>query len=1748
MVHNNAIPLKQNNKNSKTLLKRAIKNYYAVFKLFDRRDSRAFVLNAIFIYELCVSVMPVVDVVSLINQLLILLNYDQLSESELIKVQDTYFIVSNSLEHGTLERLYPGWLRVLHENYNTPEALLLHKPIIEKQMLGFTNYSTDMQNLAESIDDFNNKMPDEEDKKKFFQLIDRLPNKHHYADLLESIGIIGVNSQELPALNQNIESMTSVIHEAMSRMDAVTDKVSKGMDNARDFSIIAKDVLCCSATTWCLYNYYKEKSKFNLLLLAASGALTAYYGTSNECRTFVFASGVMSLTHLFHKKENGEKVERQSLTDDFIGVAKAFTTFLTSINWSSLPRRILDCIRLTKDLPEFLDNVLSIIKGFINSIWITFFKVPIFTEAGLMSPSYTQEFDRIMTAYVNGNLEHSFSEAKIVQRLIDQTTAYLNECKKIGDRKILDSNWRILLDIRKELVDVRYSYGGSRQEPVVVMIQGAPGTKKTVWLRHLSEALVRHFKPHLEDASTEIYSKPAGDFWSEYKNQFITCMDDFGQIRDSLGDPREKGDLINMYNTIPFPLNMNNNEDKGKVYFSSEFVLLTANSGWQNAESLLSEQALKRRIDINVSIQCNNSTKPVNGTGIELMDPANYTFIIKIRNEESHPTNLSGLLTTCVSQYKIKQTHYKVFKKIQDELVGATSLDKSGEELLAEQLAEVESKMDAMLAKKKDDQCLRQSGSSDHVPVDEDHLIMEALDLEKHINGTLNIKEIPEFKQMIPPIVSGEKIFDDQKFQCDFYPDMADLEYSAALDLLKKTCLPQVMPLYGLTQSDKQFLMLHFGEKRTEVFMLEYRIARHMFGKPNGTLLKLICDNTSRTQRGYYLTEMSLLMSIWMQDRIKFYDIFRLEQPTIEDMVHYRGFQEFALLSDWRLAVRRTNKRVTEYFSRTRSRTQEIVQSVESGIADKVSKAFGMNITQEGIHKFLTVAATLTSVSLLVIPVIKYAYGFIVPTETTEQSYFVNKESTEKNTKLSLRNAIKEAAAQRQSSSVIPMLRKIERSSAVISIKTESAQTILGKVFFINTNTLLLPLHFYDDILSYPKAQFIIDDGDTKVIVGMEHLIDKCSAVETEALELVLVQNDIFKKTRKNQLESFVTRDTLSKVTSKFQISLFPQTEQVMVSGSAYIGKLHYANKTVDKMIKYNVDTGKGDCGSMIYLMNPNVGKGVICGMHEAGTSKGHADRTAAAYILTREDIMEALRELDPPDEEMECQGNTLTSQFSHSPYGYSKIVKSPFAKQREIPLTKIPARLYPDQERNIDPMDICLAKYKLYPKNINVDVLQRARTDVADDLTLFEYIPHYGSKVPFEIAFFGDPFNPYMKAFPTSTSSGYPYKFVDKDIKKTIKEQGPEGDKFQALVAHLEQLEEKLEAGVRPYFVYTSNLKDQTISIDKAKAGGGRIFFGTPLDLCLLKKAYFGEFMVFMQTDCVAKGTAMSINPHSTDWKDISRRLSGHALSWDTTICRDFDYSHFDGSNSPELLNEILWIINSWYTHHGMGQHNHIRTILFEEISDFWYIRDNVLIQMGSSLPSGSYLTLLVNCLTNKVLLRYAFYRNFEHLKYNDYMIDIVQGDDNVVAVHCELAEQFTPIHIAEGVAELGFTITLGDKTSVTREWSNLDGSTFLKRRFVKDQYGIVRAPLALETLWNTMCWTKKGYLYHQILIDNITFFYREASQHGEIVFTQETMKLRQILAKFPDFNVYPNGKLRPWKEWDKEVRNTPYFSQYVL
>jgi hypothetical protein len=1768
LMNKSAISL-SNEKTTKQLFKKAMHNFYARFKLFHRLHARAFILTPIFLYEIKVSNLMVVDIVSTINFFLKVAGFDPVNYEERELLRENYSSVSNALVNDAVENKYSEWLQHLFTHYHEDHALLKVVAPIERQMFSTTlTPSDEMVDMVEEVKNAASQLPNKEERDRWFDEIktmhssirDKVPTASNWNTLVD-------NSTTLTQAFEKIANVVPEVKQGAGSIRMLTDQFLKleqesqrALKVADSFTILAKDVAVCSLIAWSLYHYDTSRTMSSFVMMAVSATAGVYICQTKEARAFLVGSGVFAIWHLIRESHawTHYEVEKQSGLLDVSSTLSALTTFLTSIKWSSLPRKILDIIRLCKELPDFIMQVFELLKGFANSIWLTFYKTPLFSAKGDFNEGYLENVKHIFSAYTNDDLQYTFDEAQLVDSLIEQTKHYMNECKKFGDRKLLDSNFKVLRDIQRDLSDLRYSKGGSRQEPVVILLEGVPGTKKTVWQRNIAVALVKMFKQHVTDQSREIYVKPAGDYWSMYKNQFVCCFDDFGQVRDSLGDPREKGDLINMYNTAPFPLNMNENEDKGKTFFTSEFIIMTANEGWSTSPSIISEEALKRRVDLRISVIRDVKNPPVNDTGIEVLIPENYSFnVYPIGGEPRNNQTFQDVLDLAAAKYKIKQKHYQVFQRVQKDVIGEVKMSQNVEEELEAKLKEVEEKISSTIDNYRifnTNQVQRQS-SDEKTEVD---IQMQFLDefnqmLDEKIKIHADLAEIdrviPKCKIRIPAMRDERKVYNDQAFQCQFYPDVEEMEFEAAKKIIAAYTHIEEPDKSIIPRQDLAFLELHYGINRTHLFLTELQWARSMFGLPKDEPLREYVNGISRKTRGYYFTVISVLMCIWMQDRQAFFYCHVDSTFCLKELVQMRGFEDVIPLSDWRLALKRANKSVRNFFTENFQPLTDVVTRIEDSISDKIITYLGVgSFSRDDVKRFVRYATGVMSLVAVVSPML----GVLVPyfmkrkegQEQSSQPFFKTDKAPPKT---SLKEAIRSAAISRQSSSVMPVVTKLESSAAILSISTGTLNHTLGKVFFLDTGMFIIPLHFYQDILELDNFKVIIDDGDIKTELEKEDMFGEVAVVETAQLEFVIVKSPKLKKTRRNVLENFVTRDQIAKFPGEFTIAIRPYTEKSTMMSSAHIGSFKYSGKTVDKMIKYQVNTGKGDCGSMIYAMLPTLGSSIICGIHDAGTPKGCTAVMASAYIITREDIIEACEQFSDASSFVEVQGNPCQAAFSHSPYGVSRIVPSPlFSLVREATEypTKFPAKLLPNKETGQDPLKIGLAKYKDYPKNFCEKTLDFAVADLIDEFLEFPYYIRYGSRVPYKESFYGDPMCEQMRSIPTSTSGGYPYKFTDRTVKQRLKEEGPDGPTYAKETSRLEETVLKLRTGKRPEFVYTLNLKDEIRFWQKVQEFSTRIFLGTPYDLCWLKKSFFGEFMIFMQVDCIQKGTAMAVNPHSTDWKRIMQRLSELVPSYDYAVCQDFDYAHFDGSNSKLLMQQVVHVINSWYAHHGIDQDNDIREMLFREVYNFKYINQTEIVEMNSSLPSGSYLTLLINCITNRILLRYAFYRKFPGLRYRDHVRDIVLGDDNVVSIHPELVNAWSPVDIANSVSELGFEITLGDKTVVTNSWSSLHNVTFLKRKFTVDSLGIVRAPLDKETMWNTICYSKKGILYRQIFADNIQFFYREMSQHGKATYLHETGRLRRLLQQIPDCNHYPLGIPKEWLYLDKLVRHSPFFA----
>jgi hypothetical protein len=123
-----------------------------------------------------------------------------------------------------------------------------------------------------------------------------------------------------------------------------------------------------------------------------------------------------------------------------------------------------------------------------------------------------------------------------------------------------------------------------RMEPVVIFLHGKSGVGKTGVMSLLSQDLINDRYPGLFQEEPEAtrthtyYRNIEQEFWDGYTGQLITNYDDFGQKTDSLSDANlEFMELIRSANVADYPLHMAELIDKGRTFFLSEIVILSAN-------------------------------------------------------------------------------------------------------------------------------------------------------------------------------------------------------------------------------------------------------------------------------------------------------------------------------------------------------------------------------------------------------------------------------------------------------------------------------------------------------------------------------------------------------------------------------------------------------------------------------------------------------------------------------------------------------------------------------------------------------------------------------------------------------------------------------------------------------------------------------------------------------------------------------------------------------------------------------------------------------------------------------------------------------------------------------------------------------------------------------------------------------------------------------------------------------------------
>lgn len=601
-------------------------------------------------------------------------------------------------------------------------------------------------------------------------------------------------------------------------------------------------------------------------------------------------------------------------------------------------------------------------------------------------------------------------------------------------------------------------------------------------------------------------------------------------------------------------------------------------------------------------------------------------------------------------------------------------------------------------------------------------------------------------------------------------------------------------------------------------------------------------------------------------------------------------------------------------------------------------------------------------------------------------------------------------------------------------------------------------------------------------------------------------------------------------------------------------GAIKYGDDySVQVPITYRMDTKRGDCGLPVVINDPFTAGRKVCGIHVAGTPRGN---TAVAISLFRSDfdairdhyaerynLVESQYRSDPATlVDVEKKGEGFNELYAvpealrvpgkvnlailDPPVIPTKtrIVPSPLFGKLGVPVKTKPARLRQFMNKageQLDPLAISASKYHRTINFMDSQILDVCKNDLTDTILngpMVRVHDKVGRRVlTFEEAVEGIPGVEGMSGIPRKTSAGYPRCLTTKLRGKRdfFGEEGsydfssPQAIEIRGRVADIIS---SASEGKRGLHVFLEFPKDERRPKEKVECGKTRNISACPVDYAIACRQYFGAFIQFFLYNRIYNESAVGVNVYSSEWDAIASQMGrGRRV-----IAGDF--GNYDGTLPYCVMSRFLDTVTHFYRDRG-SENERIRLVLFQELVNSRHINHNgVVYEWVGSNASGNPLTTVLNSWCNLLLLRYASaiavgcttissVRSFlrERRQHASFM---VYGDDNIISVdrNWALGRSLTQGSLTQSFSDIGLEYT--DETKGENEVSEdreLGDVSFLKRGFEENSLDPTRrylAPLSLDTVLESIQWTKTEDFDHEYVKENVVNMLQELSMHSRKTF----------------------------------------------
>jgi hypothetical protein len=348
-----------------------------------------------------------------------------------------------------------------------------------------------------------------------------------------------------------------------------------------------------------------------------------------------------------------------------------------------------------------------------------------------------------------------------------------------------------------------------------------------------------------------------------------------------------------------------------------------------------------------------------------------------------------------------------------------------------------------------------------------------------------------------------------------------------------------------------------------------------------------------------------------------------------------------------------------------------------------------------------------------------------------------------------------------------------------------------------------------------------------------------------------------------------------------------------------------------------------------------------------------------------------------------------------------------------------------------------------------------------------------------------------------------------------------------------IEEMLKSLDKRERPTMIFNATLKDEPISQEKLLNSKIRVFMACPLEGLYLIRKYFLAVLAVVQSQNLISEMAIGLNCFSADWDALYEYMFPNS-DW-KVFCGD--YKNYDQRMSSQLTSAAWGLLIEIAKRAGYGEQELERMrgladcCIFPDVNFF----GDFLTLFGTN-PSGHPLTVVINGIVNSLYIRIAWYKIFGDLNHFETNVRMMTyGDDNMVSVSPEFQGKFNQQTVRESLAEFGVIYTDSRKDGTEVDFVTTSEMSFLKRKWVKSDYGFYYCPLEFASIAKSLqmgvrtgkCESED--VMSSVLVGSVL----EMFQHGKEQFDRHMVLVKDCMEEYNLTEwVSSKGGLRSWDE----------------